>query len=207
MAVLLWAALCPALAAPPAPPSRPSIYSCTDAQGRRLSSDRPIPECQGQAQRLHNRDGSVRGEARPLLSPDEQARLDAAAEGARRTEAQRQELARRDRNLLGRFPNEASHDRARQRELAPVQRQLDELLRKLAAQPASAGAPGVAREGAERASWQVLQDRLAERDRINQRFDAELQRLRQLWAGAAPGSLGPLAASPVPPPGEPASAP
>jgi hypothetical protein len=31
-----------------------------------------------------------------------------------------------------------------------------------------------------------------EAERINRRFDAELERLRRLWSGAVPGSLGPL---------------
>jgi hypothetical protein len=34
--------------------------------------------------------------------------------------------------------------------------------------------------------------------RINRLFDAELERLRRLWAGAPPGSLGPLPGSPGP---------
>ena len=35
----------------------PKIFSCIDKSGRRLSSDRPIPECQSQEQKLLNRDG------------------------------------------------------------------------------------------------------------------------------------------------------
>jgi len=33
--------------------------------------------------------------------------------------------------------------------------------------------------------------------RINRLYDAELDRLRRLWAGAPPGSLGPMAGSQV----------
>jgi hypothetical protein len=32
---------------------------------------------------------------------------------------------------------------------------------------------------------------LGEQERINKRFDVELERLRKLWKGAEPGSLGP----------------
>jgi hypothetical protein len=46
--------------------------------------------------------------------------------------------------------------------------------------------------------------------RINKLYDTELDRLRQLWGGAQPGSLGPMAAPPPLPavkPGAPAAKP
>ena len=42
-------------AGPPAP-----IYSCVDANGRKLTSDRPIAECANRDQKLLNADGSVK---------------------------------------------------------------------------------------------------------------------------------------------------
>ena len=197
-----------AMAQPAAKPA--SIYSCVDAEGRRLSSDRPIPECLSQARRLHNRDGPVRGEAPPWRSPDEQARLDRLRQEAEREQAAREEAARRDRSLLARFPNELAHADSRAQLLAPVLRQVEEsearldrlkaeaqALNAAAARAASASAPPsplqrdrlAANAGAREAQRLVLADRLAERDRINQRLDEELARLRRLWAGAAPGSL------------------
>ena len=41
-------------AAGPAP-----IYTCTDASGKKLTSDRPIAECSAREQRVLNADGSV----------------------------------------------------------------------------------------------------------------------------------------------------
>ena len=38
----------------------------------------------------------------------------------------------------------------------------------------------------------LAQNQVAETDRINALYDAELARLRKLWGGAQPGSLGPL---------------
>ena len=35
------------------------IYSCIDAHGKRITSDRPIPECAAREQRVLNADGSV----------------------------------------------------------------------------------------------------------------------------------------------------
>ncbi|MBW8893521.1 MAG: hypothetical protein JF617_15910, partial [Burkholderiales bacterium] len=48
----------------------------------------------------------------------------------------------------------------------------------------------------------LIENQKAEIVRINTRFDAELARLRKLWAGAAPGSLPPLGELPktAPPP-------
>ncbi|MCH2242727.1 MAG: hypothetical protein MK041_12565, partial [Aquabacterium sp.] len=55
----------------PSTASRPAIYSCIDASGRRITSDRPIPECLDREQKLHNRDGSVRGVQRPSMTAAE----------------------------------------------------------------------------------------------------------------------------------------
>ena len=45
-----------------AQPTKPpvGIYTCTDSQGRRLTADRPIPECAHKEQQVLNGDGSVR---------------------------------------------------------------------------------------------------------------------------------------------------
>jgi hypothetical protein len=40
----------------------------------------------------------------------------------------------------------------------------------------------------------------AELERVNRFYDAELARLKLLWAGAVPGSLGPIMAQPAPTP-------
>jgi hypothetical protein len=39
------------------------IYTCIDDKGRRLTSDRPIAECNAREQQILNRDGSVQGRA------------------------------------------------------------------------------------------------------------------------------------------------
>lgn len=42
----------------PAQAQSSGIYTCIDAQGKRHTADRPIPECLDREQRLLNRDGS-----------------------------------------------------------------------------------------------------------------------------------------------------
>ena len=44
-----------------------------------------------------------------------------------------------------------------------------------------------------------MQTQEAELERINALYDAELGHLRRLWAGARPGSLGAVAATPEQP--------
>ena len=49
------------------------IYTCTTPDGRKLTSDRPIPGCTSREQRVLNPDGSQRTTLPPFLSPEERA--------------------------------------------------------------------------------------------------------------------------------------
>ena len=136
----------------------------------------------------------MRTVAPPWLSPEEVAREEQVRRQVQQKELAREEAARRDRWLMSRYPDEASHIQARQQALAPVLRQIDEAQARLDELEARA-----AFEGLRQGQRGVLQDRLAERDRIVARHDAELARLRRLWTGAAPGSLQAPAAPTAPP--------
>ena len=89
------------------------IYTCTTADGRRLTSDRPIPECTSREQRVLNADGSQRATLPPFLSPEERAAKEAAERRAAAERIAQQDAIRRDRTLMQRYPNEAAHQRAR----------------------------------------------------------------------------------------------
>lgn len=196
------------------------IYTCTDASGRRLTSDRPIPECVHKEQQLLNRDGSLRMVIPPTLTPDERAEKEARERKAAEARAAQQDAIRRDRNLMLRFPNEAAHQRAREAAAEPVRlaiRNNENRLRELAAErkpllneaefyPGRPLPPGLrqqldANDAAMDAQRALAANQVAELDRINALYDAELDRLRRLWGGALPGTLGPLpAAAPTPRP-------
>lgn len=196
------------------------IYSCTDASGKKLTSDRPIPECANRDQRLLNADGSVKKVVPPTPTADERAEAEAADRRAAAESAAKQDAIRRDRNLMLRFPNEAAHRRAREAALDDVRkavRNSEERLKLLAAErkplldeaefypekqlPAKLRLALDANDAAAEAQRSLVQNQQAEIVRINALFDAELERLKQLWAGAQPGSMGAIAGA------RPASAP
>jgi nitrogen fixation/metabolism regulation signal transduction histidine kinase len=95
------------------PGAGPGIYTCVDERGRKLTSDRPIPECANREQRVLNRDGSVRATQAPAMTAEEVAAQEARDRAAAAARAARADAIRRDRNLLMRYPNEAAHVKAR----------------------------------------------------------------------------------------------
>jgi hypothetical protein len=191
-------------------PGTPSIYTCVDAKGRRLTSDRPIPECLDRAQDLRNKDGSVRAKVPPSLTAEERAAQEEAQRAELARDAARKDALRHDRNLLTRYPDEAAHQKAREAALEPMQQALHGVQKRLTALEAEQKS---LREEAEFYKGKDLPRKLkirfddnktsleaqrssaanhqAEMQRINARYDEELDRLRKLWAGAPAGSLGP----------------
>lgn len=185
----------------------PGVYTCVDAKGRKLTADRPIPECTDREQKVLNPSGTLKLRIGPTLTERERADLD---KQARKEEEERSRLAedkRRDRALLTRYPNKSTHDKERTEALngitAVIQaanQRLTELVRQKVTvdsemefyQDDPAKAPAyVRRQLEENLQSQAVQKRfIGEQDgetrRVNQRFDEELVRLRQLWAQVSP---------------------
>lgn len=199
------------------PPSGGGIYTCADAKGRRLTADRPINECAHKEQQLLNRDGSVRAVIPATMTAEERAEKDVRERLAAEARAAQADAVRRDRNLVARFPNEAAHNRAREAAADTVRLAMkaSELrLRELEAErkplreeaefykgktlPAKLKAAIDANDASLDAQRGATSTQEAELVRINKLYDAELNRLRRLWSGAQPGSLGPLASSAAP---------
>ena len=203
---LLASSLCCPAAAP--------IYSCVDASGKRLTSDRPIAECHDRDQRLLNGDGSVKTIVPPTPTPDERAEAEARERQAITDRMMRQDAVRRDRNLLTRFPNEAAHRKARETALEDSRKSMrrSEVRIDLLAKerkplldeaefyvgkplPTQLKQQLDANDASVRAQVDLLQNQQAEIVRINALFDVELERLKSLWGGALPGSMGGLPVS------------
>ncbi len=188
----------------------PTIYSCTDDKGNRLTSDRPIAECRSKEQRMLNRDGSLRGVVPPTLTAEERAEREATERMAARSRAEQGDAVRRDKNLVLRFADEPAHRKAREEALETVRRATratEARLRELAAERRPLveeaeffrGKPLPLRlrqqldtnDATVEAQRSATVNQIAELARINGLYDQELARLRKLWAGASPGSIGP----------------
>jgi hypothetical protein len=183
-----------------------SIYACIDAKGRRLSSDRPIPECLDREQKELNNSGTVRRTIGPSMNAEERAAFE-ERERKLAEERQRQLDERRaNRALLTRYPNQAAHDAERVKVLEAAQDviaagqmrvlELQEQARKLEQEtefyksPAK-WPPRLRRQLEENQHQMAAQRRFVdaqeeEKKRIATRLDEELARLKVLWAQLAP---------------------
>ncbi len=188
------------------PVPQAGIYSCVDAKGRKLTSDRPIAECMDREQRLLNPSGTVRARLAPTLTAQE--RTDAEAKAKQEAEARSAQIEerRRDRALVIRYPSQEVHDHERAAALAQAavstqaankrieelladRRQVDAEMEFYKKDPTKA--PQSLRRQIDDIEQNIaVQKRfIGEQDnetrRINTRFDEELTRLRQLWLAQA----------------------
>lgn len=206
--VLALLAAAPALRAAGSETPVAGIYTCVDAQGKRITSDRPIPACLAREQQLRNKDGSVRQVIPPTLTPEERAEREAAERQAALQRAAHNDAVRRDRNLMARFPNEATHQKAREAALDTVRlaiKATEQRMKDLAAErkplldeaefykgrqlPLKLKQQLDANDAAMEAQRAATKTQSAELARINALYDTELGRLRALWAGSTPGAL------------------
>ncbi len=209
------------------PTGAAAIYTCVDAQGRRITSDRPIVECLDREQKQLNSNGTVRRTVPPSFTASERAELE-ERERLREEEAMRRAEERRlDRALLARYPNQQAHDVERANALQAVQDAIDsgrrrildlrEQRRQLDDQTEFYKSPSkwparLKRQIDENqqqidAQLRFIATQDDERRRVITRFDEELARLRGLWAqraaaaAAASGTVitaPPLAVRPAP---------
>ncbi|MGE0804895.1 MAG: hypothetical protein AB7L76_05035 [Burkholderiaceae bacterium] len=175
-----------------------ALYSCQDANGRTLASDRPIPECAARTVRELRPDGIVQREVPPPPTAEELRRRE-AEERARQIATREQRQARaRDHALLQAYADMDALDAARQRRLAAID---DEIIaaRKRLGDLQEAHKPLHAQAGGKLESLpppqrQRLSDltnaivaeeafvarRSAERQQAAAQFDDDAARLRQL---------------------------
>lgn len=179
------------------------IYSCIDSKGRRLTSDRPIPECLDREQRELGKSGVVKRVVPPSYTAEERAKLEAQRKAEELQRARVAEEKRRDKALLVRYPNQAMHDKER----ADALLQIDEVVGAVTKRQEALArqrkeidielefyqgdvnkAPSWLKRKLEDNEQQVqiqkrfLAEQAQEKQRINGRFDEELAKLKQLWA-------------------------
>lgn len=189
------------------PPVIGGVYTCVDAKGRKLTADRPIPECTDREQKVLNPSGTVKAKVGPTLTAQERADLELKEKRDIEERNRTADEKRRDRALLTRYPNKAVHDQERQEALMQIgvviqaaNNRLEELAKQRVAMDAEmefykkdpSKAPAyVRRQQEENTQSQAVQRRFigeqeAEVKRVSARFDEELVRLRQLWTMIAP---------------------
>ncbi len=193
-----------ALAQQPGALGSGSIYTCIDSQGRKLTSDRPIPACIDREQRELGPSGTtVRRVLGPTLTDHERTAQEAQRRQAQEERSRVQEERRRDRVMLARYPDAATHNvertaavalldevstAAAQRiiELRQQRKGLDQELEFYSGNPAKAPLK-LRRQLAENDEGVLEQQRFLvsqeqEKRRVHQRFDAELAQLQKLWS-------------------------
>lgn len=200
----VWGLVSALVAAPAMALNAPEggIYSCTDAQGRRLTADRPIAACVDREQRVLGPSGVERARVGPTLTDAERDALAVQRRQQLQAEQRAKDEVRRQRALVYRYPDKAAHDAERTSAIAQIddlaalaQRRVEDLRterRKLDAEMEfyakdPARAPATLRRQlaqsdealAEQARYLAAQEQ--EKRRVHQRFDAELAQLRQLW--------------------------
>jgi hypothetical protein len=184
------------------------VFTCVNAAGRSLTSDRLIGECMDREQRVLSRDGTLLRIVPPSLTADERAEKEARERKLAAEREARMEAVRRDRNLMQRFPNAAAHQKAREQALEVTQFAITQSEARLAdlereRKPlmdesefyAGKSLPGKlkgqldANDAATSAQKELLVQQKAELARASKLYDVELAHLKKLWAGALPGSL------------------
>lgn len=186
------------------------IYSCTDARGRTITADRPIAECTDRTQRELSSSGLTKRQLGPSLTAHEQTAQDEKIKHVADLRAREAEERRRDKALLLRYPTPAVHDHER----AAALQQIDEVIKASGKRQGELADQRVALAGEvefyvkdpsrtpvslkrrleENDSSILVQrkfinDQDQEKKRVNQRFDEELAKLRQLWVLAKPPAV------------------
>ena len=178
------------------------IYTCVDRNGRRLTADRPIPECLDREQRELGPSGTVRRQIGPSLSENDRAVLEAQRRRDAEERARVVEERRRERVLTARYPDKAAHDVERTAAIhliddvtATAEKRIAELRKERKGfdvemefyKKDPARAPlALRRKIAENEDIIAEQQRFLagqdqEKRRVHQRFDKELGHLRKLW--------------------------
>lgn len=173
-----------------------SLYTCRDHTGHALTSDRPILDCAGTMREL-SPSGVVRREIAPPMSAEQVRQKEADDRARRLADESAREQRRRDSALLAAYQNEDQIEAARRRSLVDTndslrssQARLVELQneqRALAQENDGYGgkAPLFRRklednQAAVADELAAIRQRQADVERVNQRYDEEKRRYREL---------------------------
>ena len=179
------------------------IFTCIDGRGHKITADRPIADCSDREQHELSKSGTVMRKLGPTLTAKERAVQEARDMAEAEHQARLHDEKRRERALMLRYPNPAAHQRERSAALALVdeviassQKRSVELVaerKAIATQmefyakdptkaPMALKSRSEGNDANMRAQQAFVASQVLEKQRINQRFDEELQALQALWA-------------------------
>ena len=91
------------------------IFRCTNAAGKLLTSDKPIPECQSRATKIYKNNGILKAEIAAPLTPEQKKKLEQEAERRKVEQLAEEEQKREERYLNAHYRSEADIEVARKR--------------------------------------------------------------------------------------------
>lgn len=95
--------------------ARADIFRCTTAQGKVVTSDRPIPECVSRGMKVYTDAGRFKKTIAPPLSAEEKQKIADEQERKQREQLAEEERKREERYLLAHYQSEADVQAARKR--------------------------------------------------------------------------------------------
>jgi hypothetical protein len=177
-----------------------SIYSCRDRNGHTLTSDRPITDCAGVMRELAP-SGVVKREIAPPLTAEQQRQKEADDRVRRTAEEAAREQHRRDMALLTAYQNEDQIEAARKRSLsdasesikasherlAELEKEKNALAQDAEAYKGKTVPPLFKRKMDDNQALiddeqAAIKQRQVDVERVNQRYDEEKRRFRELSA-------------------------
>ncbi|MBY0572734.1 MAG: hypothetical protein K2P84_03550 [Undibacterium sp.] len=96
------------------------IYRCTNSQGKKLASDRPIPECVNVVVKVYSNSGTLKQELLPPPSAEEKRRVAAIQEKQKQEQLVEEARGKEERYLLAHYRNENDIELARKKALEVV---------------------------------------------------------------------------------------
>lgn len=199
----LWAAVMFTAALP----ASAQLYVCTTKAGKTITSDRPPPECADRAIRELRSDGSTRRVIEPPLTDEQKVQRELDRKKRLQEEDIAREQLRKDKALLEAYGSEAEIDDARDRQLAQRHQMIEVANKRLQTHregrrklddekefyarrelPDKLKRAYESNDSLVRSEEKIISALRADIVRINERFDEDRRRFRELVVSGASAS-------------------
>ena len=189
-------------------PAGARIYTCKDANGKTITSDRPLPECQGREGRVLSVHGTTLKTIEAPLTPEQRAVREVEEEKKKEAAVKRAEQQRKDKALLNTYQNIDDLESKRQRALLQVEREMKDAERRVSflekqekeikqeeefykktKMPLELKRKLDENEGALRAERLLMTSKKDEITQVNLRFDEDKKRFMELTGSVAKAAL------------------